>query len=131
MTTTVSQNKAVAQRFLEEVLNAKRYDAAGDFLGAGATDHFTGSATALLTLSAFPDYQLSLEHMIEEEDLVTVLATFTGTHAHQFMGIAPTHKGVTGRVAFSFRMSEGRIVETWTEIEPWGLLQQLGAPALN
>jgi predicted ester cyclase len=131
MTTTVSQNKLVAQRFLEDVLNGKRYDDAGGFFSEDAQDHFTGSATALLTLSAFPDYQLSLEHMIEEGDLVTVLATFTGTHKHRFMGIAPTQKGVTGRVAFSFRMAEGRIAETWTEIEPWGLLQQLGAPGLN
>lgn len=127
----VTENKLVARRFLEEVLNAKDYGDAGRFLTKDMTDHVTGSATALLTLAAFPDFQLNLEHVIAEEDIVTVLATFTGTHRGEFMGIAPTSKGVTGRVAFTFRILDQRIAETWTEIEPWGLLQQLGAPALS
>jgi predicted ester cyclase len=66
--------------------------------------------------------------VLAEGDLVTVLATYTGTHRRTFMGVPATDTGVTGRIAFAYRISGGRIRETWTEIEPWGLLQQLGVP---
>jgi predicted ester cyclase len=123
-------NKDVARRFLEDVLNAKDYEAASRYLTEDAADHFTGSAAASFALAAFPDYRLQLEHVIGQDDIVTVLATFTGTHSREFMGIPPTGRGVTGRVAFTLRLVDERIAETWTEIEPWGLLQQLGSPAL-
>jgi predicted ester cyclase len=124
-------NKEVARRFLEDVLDAKDYGAASRYLTEDAADHFTGSAAASFALAAFPDYRLQLEHVIGEDDIVTVLATFTGTHSREFMGIPPTGRGVTGRVAFTLRLAGGRIAETWTEIEPWGLLQQLESPALT
>ena len=116
----VNENKLVARRFLEEVLNAKDYGRARSYLTPDAKDHLTGSATALLTLAAFPDFALNLEHVIAEEDIVTVLATFTGNHQEEFMGITPTSKGVTGRVAFSFRMEDEQIAERRTKIEPSG-----------
>jgi predicted ester cyclase len=123
-------DKDVVRGFLEE-LDAKDYGAASCYLSEDAADHFNGSAAASFALAAFPDYRLHLEHIIGEDDIVTVLATFTGTHSREFMGIAPTGTGVTGRVAFTFRLANGRIAETWTEVEPWGLLQQLDAPALT
>jgi predicted ester cyclase len=123
-------NKDLARAFLERVLDAKDYGAAGRYLSVDALDHFNGSATAAFALAAFPNYRLQLEHIVGEDDIVTVLATFSGTHTREFMGLPPTGRGVTGRVAFTFRVAEGRIAETWTEIEPWGLLQQLDAPAL-
>ena len=123
-------NKDLARGFLENVLDAKDYGAAGRYLSEDAVDHFNGSAAASFALAAFPDYRLHLEHVVGEDDIVTVLATFSGTHSREFMGIPPTGAGVTGRVAFTFRVADGRIAETWTEIEPWGLLQQLDSPAL-
>lgn len=123
--------KDAVRRFLDTVLNGKDFAAAPSFFAADAIDHFRGSLTAYLTFAACPDLQLSTEHVIAEDDLVTVLATFTGTQEGPALGLAPTHKGVTGRVAFSFRVDEeGRFAETWTEIEPWTLLQQLSAQAL-
>jgi predicted ester cyclase len=124
-TTSVGE-KAVARRFLE-VLNTKDFSAATDMFSPTAEDHAAGSLTTYLTLAAFPDFRLNPEHIVAEGEFVTLLATFTGTHSGRFMGMEPTHKGVTGRAAFGFRVCGETITATWTEIEPWSLLQQLGA----
>jgi predicted ester cyclase len=122
--------RGVARAFIERVLNERDFGALEQFVDPRATEHLTGALTAYLTLAAFPDFQLNTEHLICEDDVASVLATFTGTHDAPVLGIPPTGTGVTGRVAFSFRVAEGRIAETWIEIEPWTLLQQLGAHAL-
>jgi predicted ester cyclase len=127
--TSSQRRKEVVRQFLDHVANGKDFAAVSDFFVGDVTDHLAGSLTAYLTFAAFPDFQLNTEHVIAEGDMVSVLATFTGTHDRQLMGLAPTHKGVSGRVAFSFRMDEAKIAETWAEIEPWTLLQQLGSPA--
>jgi predicted ester cyclase len=123
------EKKAVVRRFIDEVLNERDFVLAQELVAPDATDHVTGTLTAYLTLAAFPDYRLSTEHVIVDDDTVTVLATWTGTHERPLMSLDPTHKGITGRVAFSFRLDRGRIAETWIEPEPWTLLQQLETPA--
>lgn len=127
----MEDNTRVVHTYLEEVLNGRNFAAASELFAEDIDDHFAGSMTASLTLAAFPDYRFSAEHLVADDDVVTVLATFTGTHQQPFMGLAPTGRGVTGRAAFTFRIARGRIAATWTEIEPWGLLQQLGAPAIS
>jgi predicted ester cyclase len=120
--------KEFVQRFVAEVLNGKDLGAAGAYVSPVATDHLTGSLTACLTLGGFPDFQLDLEHIIQDGADVTVLATFSGTHRGRVLDMAPTGQGVTGRVAMSYRLGpEGTIEESWMELEPWTLLQQLGA----
>jgi len=128
---TLEDNKQIARRYIDEVLNRRDFAAARSFLIDDAIEHATGALSACLTFAAFPDFQISPEHLIAEGDIVTVLATYTGTHTRPFLGIAPTSSGVTGRVAFAFRMSGGRIAESWTEIEPWGLLEQLAPSATS
>ena len=128
---SVDDNKRLARSFLNDVLNGRDFASAPSYFTDDVTDHFAGSMSTYLALAAFPDFHLTIEHMVAEEDLVTVLATFTGTHRGEFSGIPPTDKGITGRAAFAFRVADGRIADTWSEIEPWGLLQQLGAPALT
>lgn len=127
----MDNKEQVARTYVEEVLNGRNFAAARALFGDDITDHFTGSMTTYLTLAAFPDYKFNTEHVVAEDDLVTVLATWSGTHQGTYMGLTPTGRGVTGRAAFAFRIAEGRIAATWAEIEPWGLLEQLGAPAIT
>ena len=125
-----SENKAIVRRFLEEVLNERNLMALEQYVSADAADHLNGSMAWYLVLSAFPDFRLTIEHMIADGENVTVLASFSGTHRSSLMGIAPTGKGVTSRVAFNFRVAEQKIVESWMEFEPWGLMQQVGVSPL-
>jgi hypothetical protein len=51
----------------------------------------------------------------------------TGTHTGEFVGVAPTERTVTVTGTFVTRYDEdGRALETWENIDQFGLLQQLG-----
>lgn len=120
------QQKDTVRSFLDEVLNQRDLAATDRYVTEECADHLKGSLTFYLVLSAFPDFRLNIEHVIAEGENVAVLSTFSGTHKQVFMGIPPSGQGVTGRVAFSFRVIKDKIVESWAEFEPWGLLQQVG-----
>lgn len=123
--TDAESNKRHARMFLEDVMNGRRFELVGEYLAHDADVHLAGSMTMTIVLAAFPDYQLSIEHIVADDDMVTALTTFTGTHHGALLGIEPTERGVTGRIAFTFRFIDERIAASWVEIEPWGLLQQL------
>ena len=121
-----TENKKIIHRFLEEISSQRKSDIFDQIFHPDSTDHLKGALSFYLVLTGFPDFHLNLEHMIADDDNVTVLATFNGTHKGTCMGIPATGRGVTGRVAFNFRLSNHKIVESWAEFEPWGLMQQLG-----
>src|SRR5687768_12706464 len=95
-----ADNKQVASNFLNDVINDRDFSAATSYFADDVADHLPGSLATYLALAAFPDFQLTIEHMVAEKDLVTVLTTFTGTHRGTFSGIPATETGVTGRAAF-------------------------------
>ena len=123
---SADDNKAIVGQFMEEVLNRRQPAALGRLVDGQATDRLQSSLTLYLVLTAFPDFRLSVEHMIADGDTVTVLSTFTGTHQGPFMGLPPTGRGVRGRMANTFRVVDGKIVDSWQNFDPWGLIQQLG-----
>lgn len=82
--------------------------------------------------SAFPDAHIEINDMVAEGNKVAVRWTGTGTHKGDFMGIRPTgkHISVTGITVDTFK--DGKLVETWTNYDALGMLQQLGVvPALE
>lgn len=119
-------NKVIVRHFLDAVFNRRDSAILDRYAEEDVVDHLPGTLAFYLVLSAFPDARISIDHMVAEGEHVTVLSQFQGTHQGTFMSIPPTGKGVTGRVAFNFRLIDGKIAETWTEFEPWGLMQQMG-----
>jgi predicted ester cyclase len=77
--------------------------------------------------AAFPQYELLVDEILAEGDLVAVRTTFRGVHAGEFQGIAPTGKTVTIPVMLIYRVRESKIVEHWLNADALSLLQQLGA----
>jgi predicted ester cyclase len=123
----LNENKMLARRFIEEVVNGKQPAVADELLSKDAGDHFKESLTTLLILTAFPDALVQIERIIEEGGRVTVLSTMTGTHKGNFVGIAPTGKGVTVRRIDVFSVSEGKIVDILHNFDLVGLLPQIDA----
>jgi steroid delta-isomerase-like uncharacterized protein len=74
----------------------------------------------------FPDMQQSIETIVAEDREVAMRHQLTGTQTGDFLGIPPTGKQVTGNGVRFFRISAGKIVETWYDINLLGLMQQLG-----
>jgi steroid delta-isomerase-like uncharacterized protein len=77
-------------------------------------------------LRAFPDLQVTIDDLIEEEDKVVARQTVTGTHQGAYLGVPPTGKRVTYDEIFVVRFLNGRIAETWGVVDVLSQMKQLG-----
>ena len=92
------RNKAVVQRFIEEVQNQKDWAVfdelnAPDFVNLSAppgmpADLEGGKMFLAAFVNAFPDSHVTIDDMIAEGDRVATKKTMTGTHTGEFNGIA-------------------------------------------
>lgn len=76
--------------------------------------------------SAFPDTQMTVEDQIAEGDKVVTRWTARGTHQGELMGIPATGKQVTVTGISVSRWANGKTVESWSNFDTLGMLQQLG-----
>jgi predicted ester cyclase len=75
---------------------------------------------------AFPDFHMTVEDVVAEDDLVVCRFRQTGTHRGELFGVAPTGRRVDfGEMALC-RIAGGRIVATWFQTDMLGLMEQLG-----
>ena len=78
-------------------------------------------------MGAFPDMQLDLHDLVGEGGKVLVRLTVRGTHDGDFGGLAPTGRSIDVKVLDLFKVSDGRLVEHWAQLDNLGMLKQLGA----
>ena len=65
-----------------------------------------------------------------EGDEVWMRFSTSGTHTGSLCGIPPTGKRVGVHVAAIMRFADGKVTESWTFADEFGLLLQLGVPNL-
>ena len=132
-----AENEAVVRRAFDEIAQGNldvadeiiapeyvRHDLAGGPDAAGP-EGVKRLITGLRT--AFPDLQTAIEDIFSDGDRVVVRFTARGTQSGPFMGIAPTGKEAAWCGVNIYRVSGGRIRETWQLADGLGLLRQLGA----
>jgi steroid delta-isomerase-like uncharacterized protein len=135
---SLSENKALARRVLDEVWSRGRLELADDLLApdfvgrpGGLGEPFTGPEAAKEFIGrlreGFPDITFSLDDMVAEGDLVATRWTATGTHEGEFMGVEPTERRTTIEGMTFFRFDDGTIVEGWTQPDALGLMRGIGA----
>jgi predicted ester cyclase len=76
--------------------------------------------------AAFPGYELRVEQMIAEDDLVSVIGKASGTHRGPFMGMPATGRSWDVPIHITYRVKGGKIVEHWMVIDTAIFMQQLG-----
>ncbi len=135
---STEENKALVRRFFEEFWNQKNLAAADEQLAANHSDHTSGSPPGLppgpegfkyfasAYFTAFPDLHFTIEEMIAEGDTVATRWTSRGTHKGELSGIPATGKSTTSSGITITRIAGGKSIETWTNFDLLGLLQQLG-----
>ena len=75
----------------------------------------------------FPSYEIEADKMIAEDDLVSVIGRFSGTHTGPFMGIPPTGKSFSDvAIHITYKVEGGKIVDHWMLTDNTALMQQLG-----
>ena len=133
---SIEENKALTRRVTEEIVNKGNLDLVDeifdkDFIGHGSPEDIKGPEgwKQFLSqyLSAFPDLKITIHDQIAEGDRVVDRHTATATHKGELAGIAPTGKQVTITEIIINRITGGKIVESWSNIDMLGLMQQIGA----
>jgi len=135
-----AENKVIARRVREEIWNREALSVADQIIDVNCVNHITDPITPdfgkgaegykkLVTLyhSAFPDVQMTIDDILADGDEVMVRWTARGTHKGQLLNLASTSKPVTVTGVDVYRISAGKIQETWVSWDALGLLMQIGA----
>jgi predicted ester cyclase len=125
---SAEENKAAVRREVEELYNhTGNLDVADEIFSpdyvsyeptSGETRGIEGARQFAATFrEAFPDLQCTIDDMVAEGDKVVMRFRGSGTHQGETEAFGPA----TGK-----RLSEGKIVEAWTNFDALGMMQQLG-----
>jgi predicted ester cyclase len=73
------------------------------------------------------DGPIEVDQVIATDDWVVGHWTQRGTHVGAVMGIEPTNETVTTTGISISRFEDGKLIETWQEVNILGMLMQIGA----
>jgi len=133
------ENKDLARRFMEEAYNKGNVDfidevVASDYVAHDPTSpEGTGGGAdgakrfVEMYRSAFPDLRMTVEDLIAEGDKVVTRWTARGTHQGELMGIPPSGNRVEVTGINVDRIEGGKFMETWSNYDALGMMQQIGA----
>ncbi len=76
--------------------------------------------------SAFPDIQMTVEDVIAEGDKVVTCWPARATHQGKLMGIPPSGNRVEVTGISIDRIEGRKVVETWSNYDALGMMEQLG-----
>ena len=133
---SVEENKAILRRYVEEIWNQGKLAVIDELVAPTIIVHFPGFDTKgleeyrqsfTLFRTAFPDLHSTLEHVVAEGDMVATRWVNHATHKGIYMGIVPTDKQVSWTSSSIYRIVDGKIAESWSDMDSLGLLRQLGA----
>src|SRR3982751_2100851 len=96
-TMSTEANKAIYQRFMNEVFNSQQFDRVADYIADDMVEHTPGLGAGAagvrhdleMFARAFPDMQVTVEDLIAECDKLAARYYWTGTHQGEFIDIAP------------------------------------------
>lgn len=78
--------------------------------------------------AAFSNISYNVEDLFAVGDRVVLRVTTRATHTGVFHGVEPTDRQVTITGIVIYRIVDGRIAESWGELDLLGLFRQLRAP---
>lgn len=134
-TDTIDERRRFPQRWAEEVHGKHNLDFIDEYHAPDWVGHFDGETLTNAEykdmqrqlISGFPDAEFVFGPVVVEGKMVAGHWAMTGTHTGDFAGIKPTNETVRVTGTFVTRYDgEGRAVETWENIDQFGMLQQLG-----
>jgi predicted ester cyclase len=130
---SAGQNQAALRAIITEAFNQGRYEVLQQRVRPDFVEHQFGLHPTLEGMqgdiqflrTAFPDFNLTIEELVEAGDKVWVRMTATGTNRGGFMG-PPNGKSFEITVFDECRFEGGQLVEHWGSPDRFALLSQLG-----
>lgn len=120
---SIETNKAVVRRYLEEFVSHGNTTIAEELFAPDFVNHTDGfgiatgregmvrSITALKT--AFPDWQVTIETMVAEGEMVVDRFTIAATHTGSVNGIPASGQRIDKLGIHMWRVANGKLVEGW------------------
>jgi predicted ester cyclase len=121
---SAQENKILSNR-VAKAISEGDLEALDELMAPELADEFKRDVAELRR--AFPDYAGTNVEQIAEGEEVANRFVFLGTHLGEFEGVSPTGKRVEFIGHSIDRVLEGKIVESWVEVDMLGVMQQLGA----
>jgi steroid delta-isomerase-like uncharacterized protein len=134
---TTELNKAIARRWSDELWSEGKLAVADEIVAPGYVRHDPGDPfpargpedvkrIVAMVRKTLPDFEIEVEAMVAEGDVVVSRYTVTGTDVRGYMGMPPTGRTVRTTAIQMFRFADGKIVESWAARDDLGTLRQLG-----
>lgn len=132
MATELDQNKDLIRRWIE-FSNTGFAGNLDDFistdyighLGATTMDRAERERLGRQFCVAFPDARHAVDDLIAERDRVVLRTTARATHRGHFEGVDPTGRRVEFTGLVVYRIRNGKIAESWGEIDFLRLIREL------
>jgi predicted ester cyclase len=127
-----ANNKELVKRFFNEVLTQKKTGVIDEIFHPEFT-HYSFPANQTMKdsvnifVSGFPDLKANVEEVLGEGDTVSTRGYWTGSHKGEFMGIPATSKNVNVKYIDMWKIKDGKLYESWVQMDITGLMHQLGA----
>lgn len=131
--TQQEQNKAIARRVLEEILSQGKFEVADeiyakDFVNHGLHKNYdlqADQAAARWEKTHLPDMKMTVDVMVAEGDLVTVVWTLRGTNSVPIGSLPATGVRIEERGITVWRIVDGKIRDEWTSFDELGIVRQI------
>jgi len=123
---SAQQNKDLVRREQQELWNhTGELDAAEELFAADQAEAAKQEAADFR--QGFPDVVSTIEDIIAEGDKVVAHWRSRATHQGNYMNIPPTGNRIEFTGISVYRIEEGKIAQSWTVEDQFGLMQQIGA----
>ena len=118
-----TQYKTIARRFIEEIFNQRKTDAAKNFVMPDIVYHGMAEEVRSLEefkkwvaedLSAFPDMKVTVVDEFGEENKLAIRWTLKATHEKDFADFPATHKKFEAQGVEILHFEGDKIKEAWT-----------------
>jgi steroid delta-isomerase-like uncharacterized protein len=127
------KNKAVARRVFEEIFNQGRFQVADEIYARDFVNHGLhrdanlqeDQAAARWEKTVLPDLTMTVDKIVAEDDLVTVVWRARGTNTVSVGELPATGATVELRGITVWRIVDGKIVEEWTSFDMLGVARQV------
>jgi steroid delta-isomerase-like uncharacterized protein len=131
-----SESKDLVHQFVDDVVNGAHPELAREFVAPDFALYYPGEPGPVQgddvprfmsgLRTAFPDFFITIEDLIGEEERVAAVLTLTGTHRGQYGQLAPTNKAFKVPGLAFYRLRNGKIVEARPMFDRLAILEQLG-----
>jgi len=131
----MEQNKDVARRIYEEVLNKRDLSLLDELVRQDYIEHdplpgqgegLDGVRDRYSMLIEGLDPRFTIEDEIAEGDRVVVRWTNSGTHVGEFLGVPATNRPFSVAGIDIYRVQDGKLAEHWHVVDMYAQLIQLG-----